>query len=1059
MDIPHSQSLPFIPRPNEYERLVNCLIDQSFFSPVAITTSLRNVRGMGKTTLACELCCDPRVVQTYPDGVLWVTVGEKLSPLQLVSRIERLVFDLSGVQRGLTDLSAAQNHLRDLIHPRRILLVLDEAGDREAVQPFLQTGPGGGVLIITRNVDSLPLGARCVPVDIMETGEAVTLLSIGLEELARKNEARLTHGAEVVPFLPGTDGLFIGSGNIVAPPGDILVEEDTPGQRNGTEDIPERLLERIALHEFLVSPARDEAKERLVSTGMPDEAVALLVDLAGWLNEWPLLLALVNGLLRGWLEPGNDNECHTVVEALHKTCDLLAHNHLVEMWPVTDALAREKAVSAVVAACLEPLSSVERDRLLDLVVFPQEEDIPLAAVSVLWRCSAEETYLTADNLARRALISLDAAAWTIRLHPLLAGFINDHLRVGVLGALNRRLIEGYAARCREDPIQVGASGWASGPDDGYFFQHLGFHLTAAGQRADLQSLLFNFRWFSAYLNCTSLITGRRGDLYSLLIDFEIAHSVALDRQSTELRLIDETLRMAAPLLIHDPGQLSAQLIGRLLSFDEPEIQALLRQAQNWADQPWLRPISACFAPPGGDEVRVIRGHTDWVTGLALLPDGQFAVSGSLDGTLRWWDLANGQNIRTRKAHHNGVSAVSVTLDGRRIISAGWDGKVCVWDGFTGEGLLDFQAHHEAAGSLALTPDGLRIITGADDHLIRIWDLGTGNQLGELVGHGDPVRALAVSPDGRTLASGSWDHTVRTWDLDTCAQVDFFAGHEAWVRAVAFTPDSRYILSGGWDRIVRVWDRESGEMSSSITGVPGPIFSLAFTPAAERLIVGTGEGIIKQYSFPGGHAMGELRGHVGGVNQVLVTREGRFAISAADDRTLRTWDLVANQALGPQPSHSAPVYSLQMIPGTRRCISSSWDGTLKVWDLATAALVATLGGHTGGITALDVAEGGARAVSGARDHALKVWDLHAMAEERTLLGHAGAITSLAMTPDGRCAVSGADDGTLIVWDLDTGYRVADFRGGGAIWTCSISDDGRIVVASESGGQMFFLEVKR
>lgn len=1063
MNIPPNLSIPFIPRPNEYERLVASLVDQSFFEPVAITTSLAGVRGMGKTALAREVCRDPRVVEAFSDGVMWVTLGENLSPLQLLSRIERLVFDLSGEQRGLVDLKTAQDHLRDLIHPRRILIVLDEVGEREAVLPFLQTGPGGRVLMITRSVEPLPLGTREIPVDIMVTGEAVALLSAGLAELATTNDLQPSRSAPLpLPFQSEieTPPVEAEPSAVEAIPAPFSAMEGSLEEEltEGVED-PGDLSEAPMAVETLPSLLEAEVRDRLLNAGLTDEAVAMLVDLAGRLNEWPLLLILVNGLLRGCFDQGSTLGGQSISGSLQAVVDLLERSGLAEMWPVNNPISRARALTSVVTSCLDPLPNELRDRLFDLVVFPLYEEIPLAAVSVLWRTSAEETYTSAALLARRALVALDPAAWTIQLHPLLVGYINDHLRLGVLAALHRRLVDGYAARCRENPAQAGTAGWATGPDDGYYFQHLGLHLVAAGLRLDLQNLLFDFNWFTAYLNCTNLLSGRRGDLYSLLLDFELAHSVALDRQSAELRLIEEALRMAAPMLTRDPGQLAPQLIGRLLPFTEPEIQGLLRQAENWTAEPWLRPLAACFSPPGGDEVRAIAGHTDWVTCLDLLPDGQFAVSGSLDGTLRWWDLANGQNMRTVSAHPGGVSVVSVTQDGRKVVTAGWDGRVRVWNAINGESLLDFKAHNDAAGALALTPDGQRIITGSDDNLVRIWDLATGTQIRELIGHGDPVRTLAVSPDGRVLASGSWDHAVRTWDLDSGVQLNFFSGHEAWVRSVVFTPDSRFILSGGWDRTVRVWDCSTGELSSAIQGVPGPIFALALTPAADRLLVGTGESIVKLYSFPGGEDIGELRGHSGGVNQVVVTREGRFAVTAADDRTLRTWDLVALQAVRPQPGHSASVYALLAIPNTNYSISGSWDGTLKVWNLATGAAVSTLTGHTGGIIALAVSADGRRAVSGARDHMLKVWNLAGMVEERTLPGHAGSITALSITPDGRCAVSGADDGTLIAWDLDTGHRIADFRGEGAIWTCAISADGRTITASESGGKLYFLEIKR
>ena len=685
----------------------------------------------------------------------------------------------------------------------------------------------------------------------------------------------------------------------------------------------------------------------------------------------------------------------------------------------------------------------------------------------------------------------------IQLHPVLHEFILEHLRAGVLVDLHTRVIEGYAARCRVHPDKSNLGAWSTGPDDGYFFQHLGGHLAAAGRQAELQALLFQFGWLSSYLACTNLLTGRRGDLYSLLIDYELALSTALDRQSAELRLVQDALRLSAPILTRDPRQLSTQLLGRLLAFDEPEIKMLLEQAKSWTDEPWLRPLSVCFSRPGSDVVRVLSGHTDWVTSLALLPDGQHAVSSSLDGTLRIWDLASGQTTLTVQVHQDGVSAMAITPDGRQAVTTGWDGTVQVRDLGTNEEVLRFKAHNESIGALAITPDGERIITGADDRLIRVWDRVTGAQLLELVGHGDLVRSLAVSPDGRTLISGSWDATVRIWDLETGKQMHFLAGHDGWVPAVAVSPDGSYALSGGWDRTLRIWDLWTGESAGVIAGFRAPVLAISVLPDGKELLAGTGDGTLHLLEFKpaeapemespaGGESLpgpmdelleGEiaeglketaapvlpphkdLTGHTGGINAIILTREGRFAVTAADDHTVRVWDLAAARGAQAPAGHSAPVYALANLPDGRFSLSGSWDGTIKLWDLAAGTEIATLSGHTAGVIALAVSGDGRRAISGSRDHTLKVWELPSGRELLSLPGHAGAVTAVSMTPDGHCAVSGADDGTLKVWDLENGACLAEFRGEQAIWACAIAHDGKTIVASESSGKMFFLEIVR
>lgn len=92
--------IPYIPRPNEHERLVTFLLDQRFFLPVAISTSLPGARGFGKTSLARTICQDPRIREVFSEGIYWVTLGQGLSPLEMVSRIEQLIFDFNRRAHG-----------------------------------------------------------------------------------------------------------------------------------------------------------------------------------------------------------------------------------------------------------------------------------------------------------------------------------------------------------------------------------------------------------------------------------------------------------------------------------------------------------------------------------------------------------------------------------------------------------------------------------------------------------------------------------------------------------------------------------------------------------------------------------------------------------------------------------------------------------------------------------------------------------------------------------------------------------------------------------------------
>ena len=48
----------------------------------------------------------------------------------------------------------------------------------------------------------------------------------------------------------------------------------------------------------------------------------------------------------------------------------------------------------------------------------------------------------------------------------------------------------------------------------------------------------------------------------------------------------------------------------------------------------------------GSQIRRVQGHNDWIYALAISRDEQTIASGSWDGELRLWNLADGKLLRT-----------------------------------------------------------------------------------------------------------------------------------------------------------------------------------------------------------------------------------------------------------------------------------------------------------------------------------------------------------------------------------------------------------------------------
>ena len=121
-----------------------------------------------------------------------------------------------------------------------------------------------------------------------------------------------------------------------------------------------------------------------------------------------------------------------------------------------------------------------------------------------------------------------------------------------------------------------------------------------------------------------------------------------------------------------------------------------------------------------------QGHTGWVNAVAVTPDGNRAISASLDRTLRVWDLESGQSLYTLEGHKSPVLIRSPSPDGERAISASSDRTLRVWDLESGQSVRTLEGHLDAVNAVAVTPDGERAISASSDRTLRVWDLERAN---------------------------------------------------------------------------------------------------------------------------------------------------------------------------------------------------------------------------------------------------------------------------------------------------------------------------------------------
>ena len=324
---------------------------------------------------------------------------------------------------------------------------------------------------------------------------------------------------------------------------------------------------------------------------------------------------------------------------------------------------------------------------------------------------------------------------------------------------------------------------------------------------------------------------------------------------------------------------------------------------------------------------VLEGHENAVYRLLDIGNG-LVVSGSLDTTLRVWDLNQGVCVRRLAANKDGAAHVGgivslILLSNGMIASGGRDKTIRVWDLHREEHqecVATLEDHAGAVTCIVELQDG-RLVSGSEDHTVRIWsqspsakttnsnirrggdsDGWTSRLLSNhtpfnqkaIDGHTRAISEMCELADGN-VATASWDGTVRLWKVDATTD---------WVETCKPLPGRTVcelrkapfgIMCTSYDSQNKVWRYDMNTSEEEPNPTKGKCLALH-------------------------------QNEPWGVRQL---RDGRILVNSKSSE-FSLWNLVNAEVVGWFKGHdTGPVCDVIELPN-RMLVSAGWDGKVILW---------------------------------------------------------------------------------------------------------------------------------
>ncbi len=457
-------------------------------------------------------------------------------------------------------------------------------------------------------------------------------------------------------------------------------------------------------------------------------------------------------------------------------------------------------------------------------------------------------------------------------------------------------------------------------------------------------------------------------------------------------------------------------------------------------------------------LRELKGHTGAVNALTAAGTGNLQLlSGSSDGSVRQWNLENGQMIRQLN-HGAPVWAVAIRPDGKRIASAGSNNVTKLWETDKGQMVAELKGDKHLQDTAVEREQHVALVV-AD---LAYWKTAHQAATNE---HNVQLERVKKATEADTAAQKVMKEKQEAFDKAKTAKAmaeqaltdlnallkkandDFAAADKASKEAEALAKMTREQKAPNKEQIDKATATaaEKAKLAATAKSVADKLANdnkdklkqaTDGVANAAKAVENT-EKDFKKAEMARSNTENELQlGQKAAQKAADEVTAAAAAITAAEARQKQAEsDLQAAKKAAVESEQ--PVRALAFSPDNGVLVTAGNDHLLHTWSAENGAALAAITGHTGVVTAIAFS-GTNTLISCAGEREAVVWDLEDRWKLEQTIGTgegnsplADRVNAIRFSPDGKQLATGGGEptrgGEIKIWSLADGKLVRDLPG--------------------------------